>query len=83
MEGGEGCGISAIKYSTWSPNKLWRSNSIFNLYNFLGLNKTIQSLVSIPLEDKGDQSCTPVRFYFYPQPEGETVEANNGYFVLK
>ncbi len=33
--GGEGgCGISANDYScvrTWSPNKLWRSNSIFRL----------------------------------------------------
>ncbi len=32
--GGRGCGASANKYSyvrTWSPNKLWRSNYIFNL----------------------------------------------------
>jgi hypothetical protein len=33
---GRGCGVSANEYSyahhvTWSPNKLWRSNSIFNL----------------------------------------------------
>jgi hypothetical protein len=34
--GGGGCGVSANEYScahhvTWSPNKLWRSTSIFNL----------------------------------------------------
>ncbi len=33
--GGGSCGVSANQYScahhvTWSPNKLWRSNSIFN-----------------------------------------------------
>jgi hypothetical protein len=33
---GGGCGVSANEYScahhvTWSPNKLWRSTSIFNL----------------------------------------------------
>jgi hypothetical protein len=32
-----GCGVSANEYScahhvTWSPNKLWRSTSIFNLW---------------------------------------------------
>jgi hypothetical protein len=36
MGGGGGCGVSANEYScahqvTWSPNKLWRSISIFNL----------------------------------------------------
>jgi hypothetical protein len=35
--GGGGCGVSVNEYScshhvTGSPNKLWRSNSIFNLY---------------------------------------------------
>jgi hypothetical protein len=35
---GGGCGVSANEYScaphvTWSPNKLWRSTSIFNLYH--------------------------------------------------
>jgi hypothetical protein len=35
--GGGGCGVSANENScayhvTWSPNKLWRSNSIFNLW---------------------------------------------------
>ncbi len=35
--GGGGCGVSANEYScahnvTWSPNKLWRSTSIFNLW---------------------------------------------------
>ncbi len=34
MRGGEGCGVSANEYSKWSPNKLWRSNSIFNLFFF-------------------------------------------------
>jgi hypothetical protein len=33
--GGGGCGVSANEYNcavcTWSQNKLWRSNSIFNL----------------------------------------------------
>jgi hypothetical protein len=34
---GGGCGVSANEYScahhvTWSPNKLWRSTSIFNLW---------------------------------------------------
>jgi hypothetical protein len=34
---GESCRVSANEYScahhvTWSPNKLWRSNSIFNLW---------------------------------------------------
>ncbi len=28
---GGGCGVSAVQLYTWSPNKLWRSNSIFNL----------------------------------------------------
>jgi hypothetical protein len=33
--GGGGCGVSANEYGcahhvTWSPNKLWRSTSIFN-----------------------------------------------------
>jgi hypothetical protein len=37
MGGGGGCGVSANEFScvhhvTWSPNKLWRSYSIFNLY---------------------------------------------------
>jgi hypothetical protein len=41
--GGGGCGVSANEYSsahhvTWSPNKLWRSTSIFNLW--LGPNKS-------------------------------------------
>jgi hypothetical protein len=40
-EGGN-CGVSANEYSwahhvTWSPNKLWRSTSIFNLW--LDLNR--------------------------------------------
>ncbi len=35
-DGGWGCGVSANEYIcahhvTWSPNKLWRSMSIFNL----------------------------------------------------
>jgi hypothetical protein len=34
---GSGCGVSANEYScahhvTWSPNKLWRSTFIFNLW---------------------------------------------------
>jgi hypothetical protein len=36
--GGGGCGVSGYEYScahhvNWSPNKLWRSTSIFNLWN--------------------------------------------------
>jgi hypothetical protein len=31
--GGVGCEVSANEYNrAWSPNKLWRSNSIFNLW---------------------------------------------------
>ncbi len=38
---GWGCGVSANEYSsvhhvTWSPNKLWRSTSIFNLWLAVG-----------------------------------------------
>ncbi len=37
MRGGGDCGVSANEHScahhvTWSPNKLWRSTSIFNLW---------------------------------------------------
>ncbi len=33
MRGGGGCGVFINEYScTWSPNKLWRSNSICNLW---------------------------------------------------
>ncbi len=36
--GGGGCGVSANEYRcshhvTWSPNKLWRSTSLFNLWS--------------------------------------------------
>jgi hypothetical protein len=36
------CGVSANEYScshhvTWSPNKLWRTNSIFNLWSSLSI----------------------------------------------
>jgi hypothetical protein len=33
---GGGVGVSAVEYVqlyTWSPNKLWRFNSIFNLWH--------------------------------------------------
>jgi hypothetical protein len=38
-EGGGGCGVSANEYSCThrSPNKLWRSNSIFYLYEWVPL----------------------------------------------
>jgi hypothetical protein len=36
--GGGGCGAanenSCAHHVTWSPNKLWRSNSIFNLLSY-------------------------------------------------
>jgi hypothetical protein len=43
--GGGDCGVSANEYScthhvTWSPNKLWRSNSIVNLWAM----KTIRTM---------------------------------------
>jgi hypothetical protein len=40
MRGGRGCGASANEnncahHVTWCPNKLWRSNSVFNLWSLL------------------------------------------------
>ncbi len=64
--GGMGsCGVSANEYScvhhvTWSPNKLWRSNSIFNLrLNLTTLLRpssfTYYLMISLQL---GFQNCT-------------------------
>ncbi len=44
---GRSCGVSANEYScthhvTWSPNKLWRSTSIFNLCSLLFVIMTIR-----------------------------------------
>ncbi len=56
-DGGGSCGVSANEYScvhhvTWSPNKLWRSNSIFNLWVDLSpftLTAIAQRIKSSPL----------------------------------
>ncbi len=45
-----GCGVSANEYScahhvTWSPNKLWRSTSIFNLWSMTSLVSWIALLI--------------------------------------
>ncbi len=42
-DGGGGCGVSANEYScahhvTWSPNKLWRSTSLFSLWMWTQLS---------------------------------------------
>ncbi len=42
--GGGGCGVSANEYScahhvTWSPNKIWRSSFIFNVWPIATLKK--------------------------------------------
>jgi hypothetical protein len=47
-EGGS-CGVSANDYScaqhvTWSPNKLWSSTAIFNLYGFNPIGQTAGQL---------------------------------------
>ncbi len=49
---GVGCGVSSNDYScehhvTWSPNKLWRSTSIFNLWWALSV-PVLSRLVSVP-----------------------------------
>jgi hypothetical protein len=49
-EGGS-CGVSANEYScahhvTWSPNKPWRSTSIFNLYAYSISHRLFQGLFS-------------------------------------
>ncbi len=51
-EGGT-CGVSANDYScahhvTWSPNKLWRSNSIFNLWYYLTQGRATGEWAKLP-----------------------------------
>jgi hypothetical protein len=50
MGGGGGCGVSANENScahhvTWSPNKLWRSNSICNLWCTCTLKRNLNLCV--------------------------------------
>jgi hypothetical protein len=57
-----GCGVSANENScahhmTWSPNKLWRSNSIFNLWE-KGSAKVCVNSKCWPMK-KSDESAHP------------------------
>jgi hypothetical protein len=58
--GGSGCGVSANEYScalhlTWSPNKLWRPTSIFNLCLKPLLVSDVDLEVKIDLQELQDE----------------------------